>query len=501
MDLKKDLVVKVDNDKLQFVSSDRKHLKSLLDQYIKKEIEAGNLATLDLNYPLIKKYFINAVKSGGTVINGFSENVIDEALKIAIYSYLISDNREKTQGSSGLNFIFSDFNEYRSPEQTLKHLQQTWGLDVKSVSLKKNSDYEIPTEFMALIEYHTKFFIEREIVIDRFERFKNSSSQGYFILQGEPGVGKTALLANYAQKHKCPCYFIQRAQGINKFEDFIDSICEQILFKYYDKLGYLEGQLEDNCDINLFNRMLQDLTKDFKITGDKLVIVIDALDEVVQSDSSENILKLPVYVPEGVYFLMSQRPKKVFFASEAPLLVDNIMRLIGEEWKQDFRNYFTNCLKEPSILREWITGQIQDKSNELNDEAQVIDSVVIKSDGNFRFLKNVLNDIERGLFTKIEDVPQGLKSYYQNHLSLMGINSSASPTKLRLLKLLVEKEWIFSSDLKQIAPDARAIIEEWEQFLATEDNLGNLRYRLYHPSFGKFVSDSDIYAEMLKVDI
>jgi hypothetical protein len=495
-------LVQVDGNTIRFITEDKKILTNLVNNYITKELKNGGFEILQRRYPLIKDNFEVHVKTGGKIQDiGFSQNAIDDALAQAIDKSLISDDRVfKKRGVAGLNFSFSNFQKNRSLSETWEKLQQTWGLNFKSSSLKKNEDYEIPTQFMSLIEYHTQYFIERKVVIQKFEGFMRDNPCGYFILQGEPGIGKTAMLAHYTLNGKCPCYFIQRAQGINEVEDFLDNICEQLCFKYYEVLGYLENECTDYCNVTLFNKMLQDLSKHLKTKAEKLVIVIDALDEAIQGEGMENLLRLPMYVPEGIYFLMSQRPMKILLESEAPLHVDNIKRLIGEGgWKQDFRKYFEDYMERSITMKGWVTAQMEAKTNECDNQEKVIEYFVIKSERNFRFLKNILNDIERGLFTRLEELPKGLLNYYHSHLNLMGINSSATPAKFSLLDLLVRQEWVFA---KELPSQANAVIEEWEQFLDAEGIGEEARYRLYHPSFSRFISESrvlSIYTQSEKI--
>lgn len=136
-----------------------------------------------------------------------------------------------------------------------------------------------------------------------------------------------------------------------------------------------------------------------------------------------------------------------------------------------------------------MNAQILAKTNECDNREKVIETFVIKSDGNFRFLKNLLNDIERGFFNRLEELPKGLVNYYHSHLHLMGINSSLNPTKLSLLNLLVQQEWVLATELTS---HEIALIEEWEPFLDTDGNGENVRYRLYHPSFSCFISESRV---------
>lgn len=457
--LGKELVC-LNNGKFQFESKDKEHLETLLNEYTRKLCHAPEPKDVkrveehvNLYYLKIKKHLpmpqgksnentskISVDRQPKTESKpkdpSFTDNAIDDALSEAFDSGLIKDLRTRVtdrKKENGHKFIFNkfDYDPTKKDEESLKYFKEELDLYVKS---------EIPTEFLTLIEYHTKDFIERKDLTNAFEKFKQNNKHGYFILEGEPGVGKTAFLANYVKQNKCPCYFIQQVQGINNFEDFIDSICKQIFDKYYDELSYIKNDLSsDNYGIHDFNRMLQGLTKHLGNSRDllELVIVIDGLDEVIQNNTTENILKLPAYLPERVYFLISQRPRKLFLSLQVPCEVKNVMDLMkGEGWKIGFEEYFAKYIDKSNqqnnnqnYLRIWIDNQIREESNRFNDESAVKGFLIDRSDRNFRFLKNVLNDLERGLFGRIEDIPQGLNGYYQSHLSLMGITPNASPDR------------------------------------------------------------------------
>jgi hypothetical protein len=83
---------------------------------------------------------------------------------------------------------------------------------------------------------------------------------------------------------------------MNRPELFLKKIRQQLMSRY---------QLQDAADADL-SPLLTKASE--KITaGERLVIVVDALDEVDQ-ESTGNLLYLPTILPENVYFLLTRRP-------------------------------------------------------------------------------------------------------------------------------------------------------------------------------------------------
>ena len=53
------------------------------------------------------------------------------------------------------------------------------------------------SRFQALIEDKTKDFVGREYVFNAIADFLTNQPNGYFIIEGHPGMGKSAILAEY----------------------------------------------------------------------------------------------------------------------------------------------------------------------------------------------------------------------------------------------------------------------------------------------------------------
>jgi WD40 repeat protein len=65
----------------------------------------------------------------------------------------------------------------------------------------------LSSQFIALIEEKTKDFVGREYVFDEIEDFLKHEDKGYFIIEAEPGVGKSAILAKYVRNTGCVHHF------------------------------------------------------------------------------------------------------------------------------------------------------------------------------------------------------------------------------------------------------------------------------------------------------
>jgi hypothetical protein len=78
-------------------------------------------------------------------------------------------------------------------------------------------------DFLPLIQEKTRDFVGRRFVFDAVSRFSNENRRGYFLIQGEPGIGKTALMAQLVKQNGYLHHFSVRVfKGHREFAD-IDS--------------------------------------------------------------------------------------------------------------------------------------------------------------------------------------------------------------------------------------------------------------------------------------
>jgi DNA-binding Xre family transcriptional regulator len=344
--------------------------------------------------------------------------------------------------------------------------------------------------FGALIADKTEGFVGREYVFEAISEFLTVHPKGYFILQADPGMGKSAILARYVQRYPCLAYFNVRAQGINRAGQFLESICTQLIRRY--DLPYPVLPQGATSDGDFFARLLVEASGRLE-NGEKLAIVIDALDEVdtAGQDPGANLLYLPAHLPGGVYLILSQRPITLPLTIHAPEYRFDLKQYERES-SQDVRDYLHGAT-EREKLRDWIEGK------RLSIE-EFVSRLAHLSENNFMYLRYVLPQIEAGFYRdfKIDGLPKGLEGYYEDHWRRMGMNVKPIPhLKLKIIYILGEiRQPVSRQLLAEYAREGQLTVQEvlddWEQFLHEREIEEQNCYSIYHTSFLDFLHRKDI---------
>jgi hypothetical protein len=181
------------------------------------------------------------------------------------------------------------------------------GIDAEElIKLLQNllNPQKVSTQFQSLIADKTEGFVGREYVFDAIESFINNNLKGYFTIIGDPGMGKSAILAKYSQDTGCIAHFNVQLQGLNRTDQFLESVCKQLIDRY--QLPYNSLPANATQDGEFLGQLLDEAAK--KRNGQPVIIAVDALDEVdAASYKNANILYLPPHLPDGVYFILTKR--------------------------------------------------------------------------------------------------------------------------------------------------------------------------------------------------
>jgi hypothetical protein len=352
-------------------------------------------------------------------------------------------------------------------------------------------------QFQALIDEATKDFVGREYIYRAIDAFVTSQPQGYVIVEGDPGMGKTALLANFVQQQHCIAYFNERLAGRNRSAQFLESICRQLIERY--QLPYPSLPRNATEDGSFLAQLLNEISLRLS-PGERLLIAVDALDEVDLTTHipGANLLYLPERLPPAIYFVLTRRRMAdAHLRIRMPQLLVNLVDYHTDS-QRDIHTYIRRAAEDETRrqLRAWLQRQA------LSTD-QFVQVLAEKSEDNFMYLYHMVSALDQGtlyLDRGLTSLPVGLQGYYQDHWRymrgqagdeiwfhyklpvIMALTAVREPVSIELIRHFSKVE-----EYTRI----RAVLQEWVQFLRevkiTEGGGPQKRYRLYHTSFHDFI--------------
>ena len=348
-----------------------------------------------------------------------------------------------------------------------------------------NAENSLPPEFESLIAEKIKTFCGRRFVFKAFQDFIKENPHGYFTIIGDAGMGKSSIVAKYVSEHKSPCYFNIFVERRNRPELFLKSIRQQLIDRY---------QLPNSEDADL-PTLLAKVAGQLTL-GERLVIAIDALDEVEQ-EAGENLLHLPTSLPDRVYFLLTRRPyslgrKRMSVSPGVPVkeldLRDN--KYVNSN-QDDIKEYIRFVLNTDSDYKDRLRNWIQTRSI---PDTTFVEQMADKSENNFMYLRYVLPAIAKGDYNdlSLKQLPDGLQEYYQNHWVRMGLEAKPGQLMEIVLYILLEIGTPINCEMiagiaKEDECDVKAVLDEWVEYLKKQNVDREICYGIYHASFLDFL--------------
>jgi hypothetical protein len=354
-------------------------------------------------------------------------------------------------------------------------------------------------QFRALIDERTRDFVGRDYLFDAVGRVVSGErfNSGYALIRGEPGIGKTALAAMLVLRGGYVHHFNIAPENIRTARQFLENVCAQLIVRF--GLEHRALPPHAGSDAGFLSQLLVEAA-DVARARDELpvVVIIDALDEAENPEpsSAANRLYLPRALPAGVFFVVTTRER-----ADDQLDVDHSHEIWIHErdpaHARDVERYVEAFIETHAVamrrrIHEW----------QLSESA-FVKAIAKASEGNFMYLVHVLpeiagGDLNRATVGTIDELPRGLKSFYQRHWREM---KDADPERFKALQrpvlcfLTVVREAVTVPQLAQwthLEPgDVRAVIGEWRQFLNEDNTLRPSRYRIYHRSFADFLDEQE----------
>ncbi|MCX5077578.1 AAA family ATPase [Streptomyces sp. NBC_00513] len=341
-----------------------------------------------------------------------------------------------------------------------------------------------------IVEPLARGFVGRNRYIDAVEAAIEDTAlpSGYILITGEPGIGKTSLMAELVRRRKWLHHFNVAASGASTTEAFLRNVCAQLIVRYH--LDHTSLPPRAGRD-GLF--LLGLLGTAAACQDTPLVIVVDAIDEAADDGRPGiNRLALPRQLPDNVYVVVTSRGRNAY-----ELDADRIRHMeIGDDDEAnqaDLLLYVETFIEDNAERLADVLASAGQKSHDFAKQ------FLERSEGNFLYAVRVLPEIAGGELLwrgDIDDLPLGLREYYRRHWVTMRaadpelFDEVHRPVILGFAILHQTTAEIIAQTLSLPLHPVRTAVATWQEFL----NRGRPRadghpvYRIYHKSFLDFLS-------------
>jgi hypothetical protein len=280
--------------------------------------------------------------------------------------------------------------------------------------------------FDDLIHNKVENFVGREIERTALSNFVLDSRKSVFVLLGQPGIGKTTLLAQWSNENQYPRHFFREGDA-----DSLD------LVWFYDNLGRqiatqaaLQWNTPKEAELGFHRRAFYSISKLATEKKGPLVIVLDGLDELVRAhkDGESVIRELPD---------LSNLPKKLrLVLSTRPELINN----------QAFERKYGQTLIQHQKMQPMSENDARAllyrgySKYEVLDRPDYVQAIVQKSEGNPLYLKFLLDNIveNRLEFGEIDKLPEGIRNYYERLLEDFKTPTQNIEAQLKIASVMLD---------------------------------------------------------------
>jgi hypothetical protein len=340
-------------------------------------------------------------------------------------------------------------------------------------------------EFHQRIEELTETFKGRTQERARLLDFVCNNSKGYFSIQGNPGIGKSALIAQFFKDIKSH----KDTQQLQVVEYFIRRGTAQAQVEYV--FNYLLRRTDElfpaGKEIRAEGKAVWDLQQQLfskwrlwgeQNNGSKLLFLIDGLDEGVENS-------VVTYVPrenfEGILIIYGSRPGG--------------HKSIDDLWAQLAVEHHTK-LELSGLGKEDIRALIYEVANkyELDRDSAWIDAVQRRSQGNPLYLKLLCDAMEHGsiVVNDIGALPEKIDEYYKAILDRYSRDADGDALLNGLFTFAAARDYLTMVHLGLINKLGEATVQRIGSTLKevlyenplTEDVLD---YQLFHESFREYL--------------
>lgn len=350
-------------------------------------------------------------------------------------------------------------------------------------------------------ERRTEFFVGRQYVLNAVDERLAGLRSGYVMVTGEPGIGKSAVLAEMVRLRGYVHHFNVATSGIRQADQLLRNLCAQLIVRY--RLPYAELPADAGSDSDFLDRLLREAAA--REAERPVVVVVDALDEAEPPSNQElqagvNRLKLPADLPDGVLVVASIRQNVPDLLTVTHRAEPIVIAADDPRNLSDVRTYVSTFIDRAPEMLERI-------SDWQTDREGFVELLTARSEGNFMYLVHVLDGIRTGELTPEtvggrSGMPTGLKGYYARHWRLMrDLDRNRFETIQRPVVCMLAAapgpvtaaqvaEWITESGVFEPVSEREVsqVLRDWRQFFDEVPDRPP-RWRIYHASFLTFLAN------------
>lgn len=341
------------------------------------------------------------------------------------------------------------------------------------------------SEFDQRIEELTESFKGRTIERDKLLKFVLDNNKGYISIQGNPGIGKSALVSQFLKDLK-PYFEIQNLQTVEYFirRGTAQAKAEYLLNYLLRKTDELfSGGREVRADGKEIWDLQQQLFSKWRLWGElnpnrKLLFLIDGLDEAVENDI---VTYLPRETFDGILFVYGSRPgghKSIDdLWTQLPVEYHSKLELLGLG-KADIRALIYEVVNKYEIERE----------------SQWVDAIENRSQGNPLYLKLLCDAMSNGLIplNDTQALPHTIDDYYKAILDRYAHDPDGDALLCALYTFAAARDYLTITHLGIINKLGEATLQRISSTLKevlyenpfTEHVLD---YQLFHESFREYL--------------
>jgi WD40 repeat protein len=331
----------------------------------------------------------------------------------------------------------------------------------------------------------------REDVLAEMESLLDGAPRGWVLIKGGPGLGKSALLATWLKQcedagHRVPHHFLRR--GVEDWDR--PEVVKRNLAAQVEVLFPEQKDPEARPESRL-RELLQRVSKQvLEPRKERLVLVVDGLDEVEEERDSSNPLHrfLPHALPPGVWILCASRPTYPYLSWLESLGGVRTIDLDNQRWAGS----------NTRVVSEYWTQERASSRFKPQLTAAFVEEVVQRAQGNILYsvkLAEWLEDqpvekrraelLPRGLealldesWERIQGLPAGLRGMVEEGLGVLAMAREALPRSV----LSAVAEWREVGDPDRFLKVARSFLLEEPGLIGSEK-----AWRPFHESFRSFI--------------